>query len=177
MLKNSKLETLSNKNWNKMDEVSKEKLTTIKETSGVYVITHSGRNTSYEDEDEDKDRILYIGQSGNLRRRISSFIKSSNIEPSNSTDEKTLIRGHIAGWKYTLGCFKKKFPLKHLYWTETDSKYCTKETDIKCCTKETGIKCCSKETEYKMLKEYFLKYGNLPPLNHKFNWLKLKKGK
>jgi len=92
----------------------------------------------------DEQGILTVGESSNLKRRLSAFVRSAE-------DEKA---GHMAGWRYSYYSFKKAFPLDSLWvsWCPTVDK----------------ASAYAKEGE--MLGLYLAEHYELPPLNYKFNW-------
>lgn len=60
----------------------------------------------------------------------------------------------MAGWRYAFFRFDRHFPLSSLRvrWSETSSKH------------------TANALEGRLLLTYVLLYGELPPLNYKFNW-------
>ncbi|UVK96120.1 GIY-YIG nuclease family protein [Pseudomonas atacamensis] len=96
----------------------------------------------------DEYGVLTIGESDNLRRRLSAFMRcASNAGKA----------GHMAGWRFSYFSFEKVFPLETLWvsWIPTANKAAA----------------YAKEGE--MLALYLAQHFELPPLNYKFNWPKL----
>ena len=93
----------------------------------------------------DKQGNLDIGESNNLKRRLSDFYGCAT---------GTRKKGHRAGWRYYYLKLDKAFPLGELWlkWTTTDSK-------------ESAY-----QIEGKLLQSYLKKHGELPPLNYQYNW-------
>ena len=99
----------------------------------------------------DEYGILTIGESDDLRRRMTSF---ASCALSYGTE------GHMAGWRFSFLRFERYFPFAKLRirWRATE-------------TKEKA-----NELEGKMLLAYLSKHLELPPLNYQFNWSLFKGG-
>ncbi|MFH1510816.1 MAG: GIY-YIG nuclease family protein [Candidatus Woesearchaeota archaeon] len=90
----------------------------------------------------DTEGIIDIGESTNLRKRLSDFKRNADKRCG----------GHMAGWRFNfLKLNEKLWTLKFSYEV--------------CATKEEAYK-----KEYAMMKEYVDKHKELPPLNYKYNW-------
>lgn len=96
----------------------------------------------------DEHGILTIGESENLRRRLSAFVRCAKTPAA---------AGHMAGWRFNYASFEKVFPLESLWvsWYPTANKALA----------------YAKEGE--MLGLYLAEHYELPPLNYKFNWSEL----
>ncbi|KGU87193.1 hypothetical protein [Pseudomonas mediterranea] len=96
----------------------------------------------------DENGILTIGESVNLRRRLSAFVRCAKDRD---------VAGHMAGWRFSSSSFETIFPLETLWvsWYPTVDKSAA----------------YAKEGE--MLALYLAQHFELPPLNYKFNWPKL----
>ncbi|GMV18158.1 MAG: hypothetical protein AMXMBFR56_63820 [Polyangiaceae bacterium] len=97
----------------------------------------------------DPHGILDIGESAKLARRISDLRRCA---------EKPGERGHMAGWRLGSGGL-----LKHLGITSADLR-------VSYCYAEPASKDEAYRLEGTILRGYFDLFGELPPLNYKFNW-------
>lgn len=95
--------------------------------------------------------ILTIGESSNLRKRLSAFVGCA---------QNSRGAGHMAGWRFNNSSFQKVFPLKTLL--------------VSWCVLPDKAAAYAKEGE--MLALYLAEHYELPPLNYKFNWPKQVKG-
>lgn len=93
----------------------------------------------------DKDGIIDIGQSKDLRNRLRTFKKCVETHDYG---------GHMAGWRfnYLKLSQKLKFPILEF-------------TYKKCNSKKQAY-----EQEHKWMKEYVHEHKELPPLNYSYNW-------
>ncbi|PTL80812.1 hypothetical protein [Vitiosangium sp. GDMCC 1.1324] len=130
--------------WTPLASVSPED---VPAQPGAYVISAGTRIARAAGADD--LGILDIGEAGEgvatLRSRLESFRKCA------MNRGKT---GHMAGWRYAFFHFNRYFPLSNLRvrWSPTSSK-------------DTAY-----ALEGRLLLTYVLRYGELPPLNYKFNW-------
>lgn len=95
----------------------------------------------------DENGILTVGESANLRRRLSDFVRCAGREGAT---------GHMAGWRFARSPFGTVFPLESLWvsWYPTIDKTAA----------------YAKEGE--LLALYLAEHFELPPLNYKSNWHK-----
>lgn len=95
----------------------------------------------------DPHRLLDIGEASNLRRRLESLRRCARVPGT---------PGHMAGWRLgTMGLLAR----------------------LECSVEELRVSWCvapTKEDAYAregfLLHTYFDLFGELPPLNYKFNW-------
>lgn len=125
--------------WLKLTEHFKE----APASAGAYMI--SADRAIHRAVGVDEQGILTIGESDNLRRRLSAFIRCARIEGA---------AGHMAGWRFNFAKFEKQFPLDTLWvsWFPTADK------------------AAAYSKEGQMLALYLAQHYELPPLNYKFNW-------
>jgi len=93
----------------------------------------------------DEEGILDIGESANLRGRLGVFLYAAEGKKG----------PHAAGWRYNfLGLARRGFPLGDLEfrWAGAESK------------------AAAYSLEGDLMKGYLDRFGELPPLNYKFNW-------
>jgi hypothetical protein len=130
--------------WRSLTSVSPED---VPAQPGAYVISTGTRIVRAASADD--LGILDIGEAGKgaatLRSRLASFRRCA-------TNRGTT--GHMAGWRYAFFRFDRHFPLSSLRvrWSATSSKH------------------TANAVEGRLLLTYLLRYGELPPLNYKFNW-------
>ncbi|QSQ14193.1 hypothetical protein [Myxococcus landrumensis] len=130
--------------WVSLSSVSPEDIPAL---PGAYVISTVAPIARAASSDE--LGILDIGEAGEgaatLRGRLERFRRCA-------TDRGQT--GHMAGWRYAFFRFDRHFPLSSLRvrWSVTPSKQ------------------TANELEGRLLLTYLLRYGELPPLNYKFNW-------
>lgn len=93
----------------------------------------------------DENGILTIGESTNIRSRLSSFVRCATFPKAT---------GHMAGWRFSKSLFEREFPLDSLWvsWYPTNDKP------------------AAYAKEGQMLGLYLAEHYELPPLNYKFNW-------
>ncbi|WP_243294478.1 hypothetical protein [Geothrix mesophila] len=93
----------------------------------------------------DPDGILDVGESNCLRTRLTAFVGCAR---------KTRKSSHMAGWRFGYYDFASQWPLEGL-WV-------------------TWLKASAEQSSYalenQILRLYFVKHFELPPLNYKFNW-------
>lgn len=89
----------------------------------------------------DPNAILDIGQSGVIRMRLLRFLACSADNDA---------RGHMAGWRYRYLKLHERLPgrLEFCFVTGVDPV----------------------KMEARLMTEYLNQFGELPPLNYKFNW-------
>ena len=131
---------------NKWYNLNDEEIKKVPAEPGAYKISRFGKNETPIEINRffgmDKEGIIDIGESKNLRERLRSFKR--NIENGKG--------GHMAGWRYHYLKLQNKIPfLKFSYEV--------------CKTKEEAYK-----KENAMMKKYVEKHKELPPLNYKYNW-------
>lgn len=121
-----------------------DEIAEIPDGPGVYEIRCHGKEVCRA-LDADPNGILDIGESKHLRRRLEDFLRCASHKG---------VAGHMAGWRYSYLNFKRYFPLADLQfrWAALESK-------------ENAV-----EAESKRMLSYLDKFGELPPLNYKFNW-------
>ena len=118
-------------------------LSSIPKKPGAYIIgAHRAINRA---SGTDENGILDIGESDDLKVRITSFKQCSNGSRQ---------KGHMAGWRFRNFNFSDVFPHEKLWvrWKECNSK------------EEAYI------LEGELLQTYISQHYELPPLNYKFNW-------
>lgn len=94
----------------------------------------------------DLEGILHIGETVNLRSRITNF--------KNCAKDQN-VKGHMAGWRYSnSNLLSNQFPINTL-----------KVRWVICDDKDHAI-----VLESNRLKAYYEKHGEQPPLNYKANW-------
>jgi len=96
---------------------------------------------------QDPDGILDIGESGNLRRRLKTFVRCIS-------DPTAHQGGHMAGWRYSYLGMRAHFPVDRMEFT----------------FRVVGSKAKASGLEGKLLRAYVAAHFELPPLNYKFNW-------
>lgn len=97
---------------------------------------------------DDAEGIIDIGESKNLRVRLSSLLRCMrDVERG----------GHMAGWRYAFLGMQALFPIERLQvWFEV-----------------SGSKDEAYAREGELLAAYVRRHYELPPLNYKFNWSSL----
>ena len=126
--------------WKPMSQKTFEK---IPEEPGVYLIRCRDHPTNRLLR-TDQEGVLDIGESSNLRKRITRFYfcASGKVE-----------RGHSAGCRFANRKLSRHFPLDQLEikWKIAESK------------------AAAREAEGELLRKYEKKFGELPPLNTQSN--------
>lgn len=89
----------------------------------------------------DPNAILDIGQSGVIRVRLLQLLACT-------ADDNA--RGHMAGWRYRYLKLHERLPGRLEFCFVTDTK--------------------PAKMEARLMTEYLNEFGELPPLNYKFNW-------
>lgn len=131
--------------WSSLEQLSKSGFESVPEKPGVYKINFRSNGKPKPIAKAggiDRNGIVYIGRSENLRHRIKIFWKGLR-------DKRSKIKtGHSGANTYVLIGFGRKFSQKNLYviW-----KTCAKEK--------------TKEGEKALLHTYVKKYLDTPPLN------------
>jgi hypothetical protein len=97
--------------------------------------------------EDDLNGVLDIGESGQLRKRLQDLHRCAS-KPGEV--------GHMAGWR--LGSFGLLTRLK------------VSVADLRVSWRPTGSKEEAYRVEGQMLRSYYDIFGELPPLNYKFNW-------
>ncbi|WP_163373038.1 hypothetical protein [Endozoicomonas acroporae] len=115
----------------------------IPDQPGVYMIAAHRR--IHRAHGTDKQGILDICESDNLKKRIAAF-RACSLGHRN--------RGHMAGWRFYNFNFDSIFPHEKLW----------------ICWKTCRRKKEAYALEGELLQAYFSKHYELPPLNYKFNW-------
>jgi len=94
---------------------------------------------------DDREGLLGIGESEDLRKRISNLLRCMGEKGQG---------GHMAGWRYAYLEMNRIFPLERIQF-----RYCvTKDKDA------------AYKLEGTLLHDYVNRHFELPPLNYKFNW-------
>jgi len=142
--------------WNKVrlsDLESSSVRELLPSTSGVYVIFYKAKTKRIRRlGSEDKQKIFYIGQTKNIRKRLHYFYKDIFLLRKGSYDGY-----HIAGctfkYWYNDTPFKKVFsdlnPFYVKYYAFRKGHNPKREENI-------------------LIQQYFSKFADLPPLNHSF---------
>jgi hypothetical protein len=143
--------------WNKVrlnDLESSLRCDSPPSTPGVYVIFYKAKKKIRRLGSEDKQKIFYIGQTKNIRKRLHDFNKDICSLRKGSCDGNGY---HIAGctlkYWYNITPFKKVF-------SDLNSFY------VKYYPFKKGHN--PKRKENILIQQYFLKFADLPPLNHSF---------
>jgi hypothetical protein len=130
-------------NWYNLE---KEEIRKIPPKPGVYKISRFDKDDNPIEITRffgiDKEGIIDIGESHNLRERLMNFKR--NIENGKG--------GHMAGWRYYFLKLHNKVPILKFNYEV-------------CNTKEEAYK-----KEHAMMKKYLDEHKELPPLNYKYNW-------
>jgi hypothetical protein len=134
-------------NWFPFSEVA---LAEVHASAGAYVLglpASHGRGTLGRLLGEDPHGLLDVGEAGNLRDRLLAFRRCASMEGE---------RGHMAGWRLgsmgllnRLGINADDLRMSVCYATSKDDAY---------------------RVEGTILRIYYDPFGELPPLNYKFNW-------
>ena len=128
--------------WKPLNE---ETISGAPNTPGVYQIRCSNRPIQRLLR-EDEEGILDTGESSTLRTRLRTFLACASGRRNS---------GHAAGWRFdALSLGRRGFKIADLQirWKTVDTK------------KEAY------HLEGELLRDYSWKFGELPPLNYKFNW-------
>lgn len=98
---------------------------------------------------KDHEMILDIGESKNLQTRLLGFLRCALGR------SKT---GHMAGWRFAhlsrRLSFRRRFPVRNLEFR----------------WRERRTKKAANDAECARMQRYLRRFGELPPLNYKFNW-------
>lgn len=109
---------------------------------GAYVVRIPGKTVA-RFLGKDKTGIIDIGETENLRRRLKAFCRSASEGK----------RGHMACWRFHFLGIGTKYPLNELL--------------VRWCQSKGKKQATAKEAEVMDL--YVKKFGELPPLNCKYN--------
>jgi hypothetical protein len=122
-------------------------------TPGVYVIFYKTKEKRIiRLGSEDKQKIFYIGQTKNIRKRLYDFYKDIFLLKKGSYDGY-----HIAGC--TLKYWYNITPFKEIF--SDLGSFCVKYYPFR---KSHN----PKHEENILIQQYFLRFADLPPLNHSF---------
>lgn len=94
---------------------------------------------------EDRNGVLGIGESNNLRTRLAALLRCMQ-DPEQA--------GHMAGWRYAYLKMEQIYPLGRIQFRFRTT-----------CDKDAAY-----ELEGTLLHEYVARHFEMPPLNYKFNW-------
>ncbi|MEO7034455.1 MAG: hypothetical protein ABI548_11180 [Polyangiaceae bacterium] len=97
----------------------------------------------------DEHGLLDVGESGELRTRLRHLFRCATVKGQ---------RGHMAGWRLGTGGLVDKLGIT------------AQELRISWCYAEDGSDEEAYRLEGTILQSYFDLFGELPPLNYKFNW-------
>ena len=144
--------------WSKWRDITMDNLTDLGKWPGVYIIRLA--NVGYSTPigrflKKDKSGLLAIGESGDLARRIKEFYHAYN---------RQIFFRHSAGDRLFF-----VLAYHHSSWSTSNQN---STVQFKFMRVKNKIEAQNKEA--KLLMEYFIRYGELPPLNNslpnKSNW-------
>ncbi len=134
--------------WTDWLPLSETEFARVPEGEGAYVVGIKDRAKIGRLLEDDPHSVIDIGESMQLRERLRDFVRCAGCKGQ---------RGHMAGWR--LGSFGL---LERLGGKVDNLQFSYR-------------KATSKEDAYRiegqMLRVYFDIFGELPPLNYKFNWV------
>jgi hypothetical protein len=125
--------------WSKWINLTKENLKKVPEESGIYKISYPKKINRLKG--SDKDGILMIGMSSNLRKRINEFF----LDIKKKGEPKSFY--HSEGYRFWVLKLEEYFPIEKLRFKFMVTKN-------------------NKKTEEDELVKYQDRYLELPPLNN-----------
>lgn len=136
--------------WNDWMALNATTLRAVQQRAGAYVLglpRRQGGHVVRRLLAQDRHGILDIGESGDLKHRLSALLRCMTTHGE---------RGHMAGWRLGTGGLIQKLGVQ------------PEEFLVSWCYAATRIEAYN--TESMLMRAYFELFGELPPLNYKFNW-------